>query len=346
MRRAHAWLGVFATLAACGFAPDLSRFPPCPDDGVCAPGSTCLAEARRCVPDCGEQCDGGGERLDAGVAAGADGGGDGGPRPLFLQPFPLLPAIETRPWSFTFEPSGGTIPYAFSLDGGVPGFTLEVGGTLATGAAPTPGVFPFQLLVRDDGSPRQVLTTDWSLEVRPLLRVASPPALLEGRPGQAYALVLSATGGTPPYAWSVDGGALPPGVSLAADGTLSGAPSSTGTFSFVAIAADAASPKQVAARALSLQVKALDTLLAIGTPAAADGRTGTAYSQPLKAFGGSPPYAWSLQSGAYPPGVTLADTGTLGRLGGTPTDAGTYTFTVRCSDGLTSQNQSLSIVVH
>jgi hypothetical protein len=44
--------------------------------------------------------------------------------------------------------------------------------------------------------------------------------------------------------------------------------------------------------------------------------------------------------------VTLVDTGTLGRIAGTPADAGTFNFTVHCADTLTSQNQALSIVVY
>lgn len=390
----RARLAVLLTaLGACGFEPDLSRFPACGPDGTCAAGSSCLAEVARCVPDCGEQCpelpaDGGPDAgddagldagagadagvdagsdagldagsdagldagldagsdagLDAGSDAGADAGDDAGP-PLALAALVLPPAIETKPWSTTFVPSGGVPPYAFSLDGGLPGFTLDVGGTLATAAAPTPGVFPFSVTVRDDAVPRASVTRDGVLEVRPLLRVASRGPLIQARQGQAYSLGLVATGGQAPYTWALDGGALPPGVELAGDGTLSGTPSATGTFTFTARTTDAATPPQVAVRSLSLQVKVLDTLLSIGTEAAADGRVGTTYSQSLKAYGGTPPYAWTLVSGQYPPGITLVDSGTLGQLGGAPTQTGTWNFTVRCSDGLSSPTQALSIVVY
>ena len=50
-------------------------------------------------------------------------------------------------------------------------------------------------------------------------------SLPEGTVGQEYTAKLSATGGTGSYTWSVDAGsALPDGLSLSADGTISGTP--------------------------------------------------------------------------------------------------------------------------
>ena len=50
-------------------------------------------------------------------------------------------------------------------------------------------------------------------------------SLPDGTVGQEYTAELSATGGTAPYTWSIDAGsALPDGLSLSADGTISGTP--------------------------------------------------------------------------------------------------------------------------
>jgi hypothetical protein len=51
---------------------------------------------------------------------------------------------------------------------------------------------------------------------------------------QAYSAMLQATLGTTPYSWSLppDGGPLPPGLSLATDGTISGTPTRAGTSMF------------------------------------------------------------------------------------------------------------------
>jgi matrixin/putative Ig domain-containing protein len=55
--------------------------------------------------------------------------------------------------------------------------------------------------------------------------------LASGVINRLYRQALSATGGTPPYRWSLAGGALPPGLDLSLAGVLEGTPSATGFFS-------------------------------------------------------------------------------------------------------------------
>ena len=50
--------------------------------------------------------------------------------------------------------------------------------------------------------------------------------------GEPFAYTLGASGGTGPYNFVIAGGALPPGLTLAANGTISGTPSSTGRYAF------------------------------------------------------------------------------------------------------------------
>jgi CHRD domain-containing protein/putative Ig domain-containing protein len=69
--------------------------------------------------------------------------------------------------------------------------------------------------------------------------------------------------------------------------------------------------------------------LAVSTTSLANGSIGTAYSQSLVATGGTSPYTWAVTIGTLPAGLTLS---TAGVISGTPTAAGTSSFTVRVTD--------------
>lgn len=73
--------------------------------------------------------------------------------------------------------------------------------------------------------------------------VISPGSIPDGVYGSSFTpLVLTATGGTAPYTFSVTAGSLPPGMSLGADGTLSGTPTAAGSNNFTVTATDNSSP--------------------------------------------------------------------------------------------------------
>lgn len=66
-----------------------------------------------------------------------------------------------------------------------------------------------------------------------------------------------------------------------------------------------------------------------------DGNIGIAYDDTIEARGGIQPYAFSLQSGQLPRGLTLD--GASGRIWGVPDSLGTFDFTIRCADSSTPQ---------
>jgi C1A family cysteine protease len=76
--------------------------------------------------------------------------------------------------------------------------------------------------------------------------------------GQAYAQALSVADGTGPYTYSLTRGSLPAGLSLAADGTLSGTPTSSGSANFTISATDSTAANQggpfTGARSYSLSI--------------------------------------------------------------------------------------------
>ncbi|GEM_PF-2997140 len=86
--------------------------------------------------------------------------------------------------------------------------------------------------------------------------------------------------------------------------------------------------------AYSLTVQEFTTpSLTILTSSLQDADWGNPYSQSLRAVGGTPPYQWRLMSGNLPSGLMLDP---AGFITGTPTQLGTFSFTVQVQDPLLS----------
>lgn len=161
-----------------------------------------------------------------------------------------------------------------------------------------------------------------------------------------YSAGCSASGGTNPYTYSVSAGTLPPGLVLnASNGTISGTPTSPGSYSFTLQASDNTSPGQVATYTVS-NFFVQPTILALACSAPPSAQVGTTYSGSCTASGGTPTYAFSIGSGALPPGLSITS---AGAITGTPTAAGTYSFTLQVTDSgaptVQSVGQALSISV-
>lgn len=78
----------------------------------------------------------------------------------------------------------------------------------------------------------------------------------------------------------------------------------------------------------------------ITTTTLSGGKVGEAYSQTLAATGAAP-ITWSIESGSLPAGLTLSGN----TISGTPTTAGTFTFTVKAGNSVGNDTKELSIVV-
>jgi hypothetical protein len=137
---------------------------------------------------------------------------------------------------------------------------------------------------------------------------------------------LAATGGEPPYNWSVIGGSLPPGLGLSSAGVISGTPVAGGVFSVTVQVADTLA--NAASKMLSITIETGS--LVITTTQLPAGTVNVPYSATLGASGGTPPYAWSIISGTLPIGLSLD--GASGVISGTPTVAGASNFTVQVQD--------------
>jgi hypothetical protein len=162
----------------------------------------------------------------------------------------------------------------------------------------------------------------------PPLAVTTTSPLTPGTVGVAYSVTFAATGGTTPYTWSVTTGTLPAGLTLTAAGVLSGTPTTAGTSMFTVQVADSSSTQQTATLAATLVINPAPLAITSTSPLPT-GTVGTAYSETLAATGGTTPYGWTVTKGTLPAGLTLSAAGVLS---GTPTAAGTSTFTVQVAD--------------
>ena len=103
--------------------------------------------------------------------------------------------------------------------------------------------------------------------------------------GTAYAAGLEASGGVPPYSYSVLTGSLPSGVQFDNAGRFSGTPTTAGAFGITVTVQDAS--QQSLTRAFWLTVYEPP---GFATSTLRDGVVGTAYSETLQASGGKAPF--------------------------------------------------------
>lgn len=160
-----------------------------------------------------------------------------------VQPIPPLQIVTTNlpdgrvgiPYVTQLTASGGVQPYTWSHAPGSlplpPGFSLFSNGQFS-GTPATAGSFSFTVRVTAGAShaDANLTLTVVSVSVLQIATQSLPPGAI----GVLYTQQLLASGGTPPYSWGFAPASspLPPGLSLAADGVLSGTPTVPGVSNF------------------------------------------------------------------------------------------------------------------
>lgn len=221
----------------------------------------------------------------------------------------------------TFALASGSLPAGISLtaDG------------LLTGTPTATGSSVFSVKVTDNSAVPASVTTSFTLNVSGL--AISNTGVPGGVSGVAYSTTtLAATGASGTVTWSIVSGALAPGMSLdPSTGVISGTPASPGTYSPTFKATDATGNS-----AQKLLAYTIAFVMNVPTPTVADATAGTAITPiTLQPTGGRSPYTFTVSSGStLPAGITLArvPSGTGWVLSGTPTTAGTFTFSLDITD--------------
>jgi hypothetical protein len=169
----------------------------------------------------------------------------------------------------------------------------------------------------------------------------STTTLPGGTTGQQYSAQLAATGGEPPYSWTITSGTLPAGLTMTSAGLISGIPTATGTFPISVEVTDQFNRTATA----NLSIAVVQGTIIVTTQNLPNGAQGVPYSATLGAAGGSPPYTWSITTGTLPAGLSLDPNS--GVISGTPTTPGASPFTVQVTDSLSNNaSANLQIVVN
>jgi Putative Ig domain/Galactose oxidase, central domain len=239
-------------------------------------------------------------------------------------------------YAFTVA-SGGSPPFTWAVTTGTApaGLTLGSDGSLS-GLPTSAGAFTFTVTVTDSASTPQRVSAPFTIMVgtptAPVVSTTPPPPT--GTVTYPYnggnAFPFSAGGGLGPYIWSVTTGAVPAGLTLGSDGTLSGTPTTAGTVTFTVTATDSAQPPEAGSQSFTVAVNTPGPPVINLTPAPPTAVADNGYPNfNFTASGGYLPLTWAVTAGALPAGISLA---TSGSLDGVPTIIGSFPITVTVTD--------------
>jgi large repetitive protein len=246
---------------------------------------------------------------------------------------PNLGSFTIGPIEYPLSASGGNGQYTWSLISGTlppgislradtpPSFASNIGAGLI-GVATTPGSYRFTLQVSSGG---QTASATFTMRIADLIIQDdySPPSAFLNQSYSYKFTALHVDGSLAPITWS-SSGILPPGLSLSADGTLSGTPTQSGFYNFGIITTDGT---DTVSRSYGISIYAVD----ITTPAVLPNAiAGQPYSVTLAATGGTGPYTFTWNYGSSGPfGLILSSSGTIS---GTPSCCGTYFLNITATD--------------
>lgn len=280
--------------------------------------------------------------------------------PVDLDPLVFAGPLGDRSWTvgipvaLDLAPfwSGGTEPYRWSMRAGVlpPGLTLDPDDGTVTGSPTEDGTFSGIRFRAVDAVDNMADSDAFEAVVADAVQFSGTVAGQSGTLGSAFSVNLSShwSGGTPPYAYTVQAGTLPAGLALGSStGIISGTPSALGTSSGLKVRATDAATTHADSNTFAFVVSP-PALVYSGTIANQTPTVGAAFSLNVSSHwsGGVTPYAYTVNAGTLPAGLSLNSS--TGVISGTPTTAGTSSgVVIRATDAAaqTANSNSFSLTV-
>ena len=152
--------------------------------------------------------------------------------------------------------AGGTPGYTYALTAGsLPsGLTFDPASGIISGTPRSPGTTSFTVQATDSGG-SQPVSQGLSITVQPDAALSvTTTSLPNANQNVSYAATLTGNGGDGPYTWALSSGALPAGLTLNPNGTISGVPTAFGTSSIGVKATDMSIPAETASANVTLDV--------------------------------------------------------------------------------------------
>ena len=263
--------------------------------------------------------------------------------PVSITTAAALPAASVgTAYNVTLAATGGIAPYgAWQITSGVlPGGLYMTSAGQIQGTPNASGNFSFTAQVSDSEAVPDSAQKTFTMSVGPLaiLTTGLPTATLNS----PYSTTLAAGGSAAtPFTWTVSSGALPSGLTLNANGTITGtasAPDCTTPAPFTVKVTDATNAFALMTYTMSvtgpirITTTSLSPAIVLNTPFSS-----------LSASCGSGTRTWSIQSGALPLGVTFPG-GTNSAFSGQPKQNGNFPIVAKVTDASGAATQNLTLV--
>ncbi|WP_414647019.1 autotransporter domain-containing protein [Comamonas sp. UBA7840] len=166
------------------------------------------------------------------------------PPTITLAPTTIANPTVGVAYSQSIAAAGGAAPYTYAISAGsLPaGLSLSSSGTVS-GTPTAGGAYNFTITATDSSSGAGAPfagSRAYSVTVAAPTLVLSPASgsLPSATVGWAYSQSFTASDGTAPYTYAITSGSVPTGLSLAANGILSGTPTVAGSYNFTVTATD------------------------------------------------------------------------------------------------------------